>query len=189
MSSVRYPTRVTPIVSSASRVRGRSRMTFGPEQTTIICVCASSNRSAETSMLASNPRCTPPMPPVAKTSIPARRARIMVADTVVAPSAGVPAALDSATGRSRRDSFFTPLSVASLSIAASSRPACGLPSITAMVAGSAPAAPGQGTQSRSGCLSSILLRLPACREIRTRFKGRFKMCGEPGVRCCCQPPE
>jgi len=45
------------------------------------------------------------MPPVAKTSIPARRAQIMVAATVVAP---VPPVTRQAA-RSARDSFITPL--------------------------------------------------------------------------------
>ena len=40
---------------------------------------------AEMSMLVSAPRCTPPMPPVAKKRIPAMEARIIVVATVVAP--------------------------------------------------------------------------------------------------------
>ena len=49
-------------------------------------VRASSCRSAEMSKLVSAPRCTPPMPPVANTRIPAMAAMIMVEATVVAPS-------------------------------------------------------------------------------------------------------
>ena len=139
MSSVRYPTSVTPIVSSTSRVRGRSRITFGPEQTTATGVCASSNRSADTSMLASPPRWTPPIPPVANSPMPARCARIIVADTVVAPSAGACAPPDMAAGRLRRDSFSTPDAVASRAMTSASRPTCGMPSSTAVVAGTAPA--------------------------------------------------
>ena len=58
---------------------GTSRMAFGPAQTTAIAVRPSSSRSDEMSNDArtpapdasSAPRCTPPMPPVAKTRIPA----------------------------------------------------------------------------------------------------------------------
>ncbi len=46
----------------------------------------SSSRSAEISMVVSAPRCTPPMPPVANTRMPAMAASIMVPATVVAPS-------------------------------------------------------------------------------------------------------
>jgi len=38
------------------------------------------------SKLSAAPRCTPPMPPVTKTSMPARAAQIIVAATVVAPT-------------------------------------------------------------------------------------------------------
>ena len=55
------------------------------------------------SKLVSAPRWTPPMPPVAKTSMPARRAQIMVAATVVEPVQ--PSA--SATARSARESLRT----------------------------------------------------------------------------------
>ena len=55
------------------------------------------------SKLASAPRWTPPMPPVAKTSMPASRAQIIVAATVVAPVQ--PSA--SATARSARESLRT----------------------------------------------------------------------------------
>ena len=49
-------------VSSTSSVRGMSRMDFTPAHTTATGVRPSSVRSADTSMLASPPRCTPPMP-------------------------------------------------------------------------------------------------------------------------------
>ena len=42
----------------------RSRTIFDRSRLTVIGVCASSGRSAETSC--ASPRCTPPMPPVAK---------------------------------------------------------------------------------------------------------------------------
>ena len=66
-------------------------------------ICASSSRSAEMSMVVSAPRCTPPMPPVAKTEMPAMWAIIIVVVTVVAPS--MPRA--QMTGRSRRETLAT----------------------------------------------------------------------------------
>ena len=66
-------------------VFGISRIAFGPAATTITAVDANSRKSAEISKVSSAPRCTPPMPPVAKTSIPAACAAIIVAATVVAP--------------------------------------------------------------------------------------------------------
>ena len=87
-------------------------------------------------MLVSAPRCTPPMPPVAKTSIPARFAAIMVAATVVAPVP--PPAMQ--TARSARDSLATPVACASESSCPAPSPTCSVPSMTAMVAGTAPAA-------------------------------------------------
>ena len=76
-------------------------MAFAPAHTTMTGVCASSSRSAEMSMVVSAPRCTPPMPPVAKTWMPAIWAIIIVVVTVVAPSA--PRA--QMTGRSRRETL------------------------------------------------------------------------------------
>ena len=60
-------------------------MLFAPAQTTQTGVLASSCRSAEISMVFSAPRCTPPMPPVAKKRMPAMEAMIIVVATVVAP--------------------------------------------------------------------------------------------------------
>ena len=133
-----WPTAITgtPRVSSTSRVLGRSRIALAPLATTVTGVRASSSRSAEMSKLASAPRCTPPMPPVANTSMPARRAQIIVAATVVAP---VHPAL-SATARSARESLRTSGAAASASRRSGSRPTWMRPSITAMVAGTAPAA-------------------------------------------------
>ena len=54
-------------------------------------------------MVTSAPRCTPPMPPVANTRMPAISAMIIVVATVVAPS--MPRA--TMTGRSRREAFVT----------------------------------------------------------------------------------
>ena len=62
-----------------------SRIALAPAETTITGVRASSSRSAEMSKLFSAPLCTPPMPPVANTLMPARCAAIIVAATVVPP--------------------------------------------------------------------------------------------------------
>ncbi len=110
-------------------------MLFAPAQTTATGVLASSSRSAEMSIVVSAPRCTPPTPPVANTRMPAMAAIIIVAATVVAPSA--PRA--TSMGRSRRLALatFVP-ALPRYSICSSVRPAQSLPPMTAMVAGSAP---------------------------------------------------
>lgn len=72
-------------------------MDFTPAHTTVIGVRASRPRSADSSWVVVHSRCTPPSPPVANTSTPARAASCAVADTVVAPL--TPAA--TASGRSR----------------------------------------------------------------------------------------
>ena len=90
------PTTGTPWVSSTSSVAGRSRIALAPAQTTAIGVRPSSIRSADTSNGA--PRCTPPMPPVANTRIPAWCATIIVPATVVDASSRRATAI----GRSRR---------------------------------------------------------------------------------------
>ena len=74
-------------------------MDLAPAQTTHTGVRPSSVRSAETSSVASPPRCTPPMPPVTNTRTPARCASSIVHATVVAPSAP----LATTPGRSRRE--------------------------------------------------------------------------------------
>jgi len=53
-----------------SSVRGISRMLLTPAHTTATGVRPSSVRSAEISMVASTPRCTPPIPPVTNTLMP-----------------------------------------------------------------------------------------------------------------------
>mmetsp|Transcript_18858 Transcript_18858/g.47140 ORF Transcript_18858/g.47140 Transcript_18858/m.47140 type:complete len:226 (-) Transcript_18858:268-945(-) len=80
---VLYPTTGTPLVSSTSRVLGRSRIDFAPAQTTATLEIENSSRSADTSQL--SPRCTPPIPPVTKSRRPAIPANIIVVATVVAP--------------------------------------------------------------------------------------------------------
>ena len=86
-------------------------------------------------MVVSAPRWTPPMPPVAKTPMPAMWAIIMVVVTVQAPS--WPRA--TSTGRSRRLALaisgpFLP----KYSISSGVRPAFSRPPMMAMVAGTAP---------------------------------------------------
>ena len=74
-----------PRVSRRSRVAGTSRIDFTPAQTTVTSVVAERCRSADSSQVLRASRCTPPRPPVAKTVMPAGRARCEVAATVVAP--------------------------------------------------------------------------------------------------------
>ena len=110
-------------------------MDFAPAQTTMTGVWASSSRSAEISIVVSAPRCTPPIPPVAKILIPAMCAIIIVVVTVVAPSA--PRA--TRAGRSRRLALATPRPVLPrYSISSWLKPALRRPPITAIVAGTAP---------------------------------------------------
>jgi hypothetical protein len=112
-----------------------SRIDLTPAQTTATGVRASSSRSAEMSKLSPAPRCTPPMPPVANTRMPASAAMIIVAATVVAPV--WPAA--TASGRSRRLSLGTADPARPRpSISARLSPAFSRPSTTAIVAGTAP---------------------------------------------------
>ena len=87
------------------------------------------------SMVVSAPRCTPPMPPVANTLMPAMCAMIMVVVTVVAPSA--PRATIAA--RSRRETFATLRpDLPRYSISSGDKPALSLPPMIAIVAGTAP---------------------------------------------------
>ena len=109
-SSVPQATTGTPRVSSTSRVRGTSRIDLGPAHTTATGVRASSSRSAEMSIDSCPPRWTPPMPPVAKTPMPASCAAIMVADTVVPAQPGRP----STPARFCRETLGTPLSLRQL---------------------------------------------------------------------------
>ena len=82
-SRIRLPARrASPGTPASSADRAAPWL---PAQTTATGVRASSSRSAEISKLVSAPRCTPPIPPVANTFIPARCAQIIVAATVVAP--------------------------------------------------------------------------------------------------------
>ncbi len=120
-------------------------MAFAPADTTETGVSASSRRSAEMSNDVSAPACTPPMPPVAKTSMPARCAQIMVAATVVAPVRPVA----SATARSARESFIAPDARPSVSSSSADNPMWIFPPSTAIVAGAAPAARTSASTSRA----------------------------------------
>ena len=82
------------------------------------------------------PRCTPPIPPVANTRIPAAWHAIIVAATVVAPQP--PPAI--AAARLRRDTFSTDPRGAVPSVSRSSResPTSSRPALSATVAGTAP---------------------------------------------------
>mmetsp|Transcript_19807 Transcript_19807/g.47996 ORF Transcript_19807/g.47996 Transcript_19807/m.47996 type:complete len:248 (-) Transcript_19807:65-808(-) len=133
--SALYARVATEWVSRNSRVRGMSRIDFTPAHTTVRGVRASSVRSADTSPLFSTPRCTPPMPPVTKTRMPAMCASHIVPDTVVAPLP--PFAMTS--GRSRAPVFFAlwPRR-ATRSRSASLHPMWTRPSRIAIVAGTAP---------------------------------------------------
>ena len=90
----------------------------------------------------SEPRWTPPIPPVAKTEIPAACASATVAETVVTPTSQ-PCAC--ATARSRSATLRVPCSTRFSSSAV--RPTCGRPSRIAVTAGVAP-------WSRTACLHS-----------------------------------
>ena len=133
----RVPTPITgtPCVSSASSVAGRSRIDFAPAHTTTARVEAIAARSALMSSVSAKPRCTPPMPPVAKVWTPASRQAASVAATVRPPEARSAIA----GPRSRALSLRAPRSAPSRSSSAGSRPARSSPSSTAMVAGTAPA--------------------------------------------------
>ncbi|OMH83115.1 hypothetical protein AX774_g3381, partial [Zancudomyces culisetae] len=126
-------------VSKCSRVRGMSSIDLAPPQTTLTGVRPSSVRSGLISCVFCTPRCTPPIPPVTNTSIPASFAAIIVPLTVVAPSTGsCCCCLLSNTAKSRVDAFtaFRPV-FANRSKSPRESPTHILPSINATVAGTA----------------------------------------------------
>jgi hypothetical protein len=125
-------------------VRARSRKDFAPAHTVTTGCDASASRSAETSPLSSTPRCTPPMPPVANTSMPARCASATLAETVVTPTSQPCAA---ATARSRSATLRVPSSTRSSSASLSPTRHC--PSSTAVTAGTAPPSCTAAVQRRS----------------------------------------
>lgn len=87
------------------------------------------------SKLSSAPRCTPPMPPVAKIVIPLRCAIATVAETVVTPAGR---RCEIAAGRSRSASLTEALRRRSSSLG--STPAMSVPSRSPVRAGTAPSA-------------------------------------------------
>ena len=121
-------------VSSRSSVAAMSRIDLTPAETTVIRQRPRTPRSADSSKVVPASRCTPPIPPVANTRMPAREASNAVAATVVPPV--VPWAM--ATGRSRTLSLTAASLPASRSSSSASSPTCGTPSIMAIVAGTAP---------------------------------------------------
>ena len=136
----------TAALSSASIVLGRSNTDLAPAHTTATGKRASAQISWEMSRCSATPRCTPPMPPVAKTRMPAAAASSQVALTVVPPVA--PRAM--ATERSLEPSFSRrSRPSASRRICDSSSPMNTCPSITAMGAGTAPARRTASSQARA----------------------------------------
>ena len=124
----------TPRESSASTVAGRSRMLFAPALTTAVGVRASAARSALMSGRSVQPRCTPPMPPVANTRMLALAQAASVAATVVPPLARCALAAP----RSRVLSLRTSRSWPRRSSCARLSPTCSVPSSMPTVAGTAP---------------------------------------------------
>ena len=124
------------ILTKNSRVLGISRMDLTPEQTTAIEVRLSSFKSALISILNSAPRCTPPIPPVAITCIPACWDTNMVPQTVVLPFS----LWKITNGKSLREHFitFSRGVSANIFISSSLAPTCILPPKIAIVAGTAP---------------------------------------------------
>ena len=112
-----------------------SNIAFAPAATTVTGVSANSRRSAEISKLFSAPRWTPPIPPVANTEMPAKFAAIIVAATVVAPVFFC--AIQSA--KSARDNLAAFFVCAKCVRSVALKPIFKTPSITAIVAGVAPA--------------------------------------------------
>ena len=80
-----YPITGTPLLSSRSSVAGTSSSDLAPEQTTQTAVLPISWMSAEMSIVCCQPRCTPPIPPVAMKWMPAMGHTASVPATVVAP--------------------------------------------------------------------------------------------------------
>ena len=117
------------------RVRGRSRTDLAPEQTTATGNRASAVRSADTSPVSVTSRCTPPMPPVAITPMPARDAIAMVAATVVEPARPVA----TVEARLPRFTLTTPGVAARRSSSPAVSPTRTCPSRTPIRAGTAPA--------------------------------------------------
>eukprot|EP00760_Papus_ankaliazontas_P004281 PhM_4_TR1176/c0_g1_i1/m.14206 len=143
---------VVPCVSSTSNVRGMSRMDLTPALTTHTGVRPSSVRSADTSMVCSPPRWTPPTPPVTNTGMPAMCATIIVADTVVAPCKRCP----KINGMSRREHLriFAGPSLPKSSSSSDVSPTWMTPERMATVAGVAPFLRTTSSTPRAHCTFS-----------------------------------
>ena len=128
------PTTGTPSVSRYSSVRGKSRNDFAPAHTVTTGCAASAPKSAEMSPCSCESRCTPPIPPVANTPMPARLASNSDAETVVAPTDQRCAM---ARAISRSPTFLAGPRMRSCSD--SLIPTRATPSMTAVIAGTAPA--------------------------------------------------
>src|SRR5450756_990075 len=125
-------------------------MDFAPAHTVMQRARALRGRSCEMSRTALTPRCTPPMPPVTKTRMPAASAMCKDAATVVPPLNP----MATATGMSRGPIFLTHLARASISSSDLERPTRILPETRAVVAGTAPPL---RTMPSSSCASSRLI--------------------------------
>ncbi len=111
-----------------------SKMDFMPAQTVATLILDIMNKSADMSKVVVAPRCTPPIPPVTKTEIPAISAKAILEATVVPPEPFVAIS----TPRSLYPAFATPDSRPRNSISSSVNPTLSLPWITAVAAGTTP---------------------------------------------------
>src|SRR5664280_1008938 len=125
-------------------------MDLAPAHTVMQRARPITGRSCEMSRTALTPRCTPPMPPVTKTRMPAASAMCKDAATVVPPLNP----MATATGMSRGPIFLTHLARASISSSDLERPTRILPETRAVVAGMAPPL---RTMPSSSCASSRLI--------------------------------
>ena len=110
-----------------------------------MAVRASVARSADSSKVSLARRWTPPIPPVAKTRIPARRASVVDEATVVAACREAA----TASGSSRTPTLATSAAVASVSSWSGSSPTVGWPAGTPTVAGTTPAARSIASSSKA----------------------------------------
>ena len=132
---VLYPTTGTPYVSRNSSVFGMSKIDLAPAQTTATGVYPNSIKSADMSNVVSAPLCTPPIPPVTNTYIPAQWAHIIVAATVVLPFPFYAIIYaKSLLEHLLNDFLFAPISLIYCFVS----PICITPLIIAIVAGTAP---------------------------------------------------
>ena len=137
-------------VSSRSSVAAMSRIDLTPADTTVMRQRPRMPRSADSSKVVPASRCTPPIPPVANTRMPACEASSAVAATVVPPVG--PWAM--ATGRSRTLSFTAASLPASRSSSSPRGRRAATPSSIAIVAGTAPRSATACSNSRAAAMFS-----------------------------------